>query len=91
MNQATKQVLSLDDADLAMHLLRICPAKWQAQYDVTEKMTPVNTRALLLILEKIENDADVEAEPPSMIKSKRAEGECKMESIDSRIPKNLNR
>ena len=50
-NQATKQVLPLDDANLMTHLLHMCPAKWQTQYDLTEKMTPVNTRALLLILE----------------------------------------
>ena len=42
-NPATKQVLPLDGADLVMHLLRMCPAKWQTQYDLTEKMTPVNT------------------------------------------------
>ena len=87
MNQATKQVLPLDDADLSAHLLRMCPAKWQTQYDLTEKTTPVITRALLLILEKIENNAELEAKPPSAIKPKGAEGECKMESIDSRIPK----
>jgi hypothetical protein len=86
-NQATKQVLPLDDANLTMHLLRMCPAKWQTQYDLMEKTTPVNTTALLLILEKIENNAEVEAKPPSVIKSKGAEGKCKMESIDSRIPK----
>ena len=50
-------------------------------------MTPVNTRALFLILEKIENNTKVEAKPPSMIKSKGAEGKHRMESIDSRIPK----
>jgi len=91
VNQAANQVLSLEDADLAMHVLWMCLAKWQTQYDLTEKMTPVNTRALLLILEKIENNAEVEAEPPSMIKSKGAEGKCRMESMDSRIPKSLNR
>jgi hypothetical protein len=69
-NQATKQVLPLDDADLTMHLLCMCPAKWQTQYDLTEKTTPVNTWALLLILEKIENSAEVEAKPPSVIKPK---------------------
>jgi hypothetical protein len=86
-NPATKQVLPLDDADLAMHLLRMCPAKWQTQYDLTEKTTPVNTRALLLTLEKIENNAELEAKPPSAIKPKGAEGKRKMEFIDSRIPK----
>eukprot|EP00804_Cyclotella_cryptica_P018736 CCRYP_007218-RA/>CCRYP_007218-RA protein AED:0.43 eAED:0.44 QI:0/0/0/1/0/0.5/2/0/225 len=44
-NQATKKVLPLDDADLATHLLRMCPAKWQTQYDLTENTTPVSTRA----------------------------------------------
>jgi hypothetical protein len=65
----------------------MCPAKWQTQYNLTEKTTPVNTRALLLILEKIKNNVGVEAKPPSTIKPKGAEGKCKMESIDSCIPK----
>ena len=65
-----KKVLPLDDTDLAMHLLCRCPAKWQTQYDLTEKTTLVNTRALLLILEKIENKAEVETKPPSTIKPK---------------------
>jgi hypothetical protein len=87
MKQATKQVLPLDDTDLAMHLLRMCPAKWQTQYDLMEKTTPVNTWTLLLILEKIENNAEVEAKSPSVIELKGAEGKCKMESMDSHIPK----
>jgi hypothetical protein len=33
VNQATKQVLPLDDADLATHLLLMCPAMWQTQYN----------------------------------------------------------
>jgi len=52
-----------------------------------EKTNPVNTRTLLLILEKIENITEVEAKPPSVIKPIGAEGKCKMESIDSHIPK----
>ena len=35
--QATKKVLPLDDADLTTHVLRMCPAKWQTQYNLTEK------------------------------------------------------
>jgi hypothetical protein len=50
-NQATKQVLPLDNANLATNLLHMSLAKWQTQYDLTEKTTSVNTRALLLILE----------------------------------------
>ena len=52
-----------------------------------EKTTPVNTWVLLLILEKIENNIEVEAKPPSMTKRKVAVGKCKMKSIDSCIPK----
>jgi hypothetical protein len=93
MNQATQQVLPLDDTNLAMHLLHMCPAKWQTPYNLMEKMTPVNTRAFLLILEKIKNNAEVEAKPPSMIKPKGGEGKCKMEYIDltPATPKSLNK
>eukprot|EP00804_Cyclotella_cryptica_P002897 CCRYP_020869-RA/>CCRYP_020869-RA protein AED:0.31 eAED:0.75 QI:0/0/0/1/1/1/3/0/338 len=86
-NQATKKVLPLDDADLATHLLRMCPAKWQNQYDLTENTTPVSTRALLLVLENIENNAELDNKPANTTKAKGADTKRKMESIDSRIPK----
>ncbi len=35
-NSATKPVMPLEDADLMMHLLRMCPVKWQRQYDLIE-------------------------------------------------------
>ena len=85
--QVTKMVTPLDDADLATHLLRMCPAKWQTQYDLTEKTTPVSVRGLLPILEKIENNAELDAKPPSGNKTKGAGEKRKMESMDSRIPK----
>eukprot|EP00804_Cyclotella_cryptica_P012933 CCRYP_002283-RA/>CCRYP_002283-RA protein AED:0.43 eAED:0.43 QI:0/-1/0/1/-1/1/1/0/242 len=69
-NQATKKVLPLDDADLATHLLRMCPPKWQTQYNLTENITPVSTRALLLVLENIENNAELDAKPSSITKTK---------------------
>ena len=50
-------------------------------------MTPVSTRAFLLVLERIKNNVELEAKPPSTIKSKEAAGKCKMESMDSCIPK----
>eukprot|EP00804_Cyclotella_cryptica_P005361 CCRYP_017449-RA/>CCRYP_017449-RA protein AED:0.37 eAED:1.00 QI:0/0/0/1/1/1/2/0/399 len=86
-NQATKKVLPLDDADLATHLLRMCPAKWQTQNDLTENTTPVSTRALLLVLENIENNAELDNKPANMTKAKGADTKRKMESMDSRIPK----
>ena len=64
------------------------PAKWQTQCNLAEKTTAVNARAVLLILEKIENNVEVEAKPPpNVIKPKGAEGKLKMESIDVHIPK----
>ena len=82
-NQATKIIKPLDNSDLATHLLHMCPAKWQTQYDLTEKTTPVSTRALLPTLEKIENNAELDAKPPSGNKMKGAGGKHKMELIDS--------
>ncbi len=43
-NQATKEVFPLDDVDLATHLLRMCPARWQTQYDLTKTSTPVSSQ-----------------------------------------------
>ena len=86
-NQATKKVLPLDDADLTTHLLCMCPARWQTQYDLTENSTPISTRALLLVLENMENNVELDAKPASTTKAKRAEQKHKMELEYSRIPK----
>eukprot|EP00804_Cyclotella_cryptica_P020530 CCRYP_003382-RA/>CCRYP_003382-RA protein AED:0.39 eAED:1.00 QI:0/0/0/1/1/1/2/0/317 len=86
-NQATKKVLPLDDVDLATHLLRMCPAKWQTQYDLTENTTPVSTRAPLLVLENIKNNVELDNKPANTTKAKGAEQKWKMESMDSCIPK----
>eukprot|EP00804_Cyclotella_cryptica_P019778 CCRYP_009682-RA/>CCRYP_009682-RA protein AED:0.44 eAED:0.96 QI:0/0/0/1/0/0.33/3/0/306 len=72
-NQATKKILPLDDADLATHLLCMCPAKWQTQYDLTENTTPVSTRALILVLENIENNAELDNKPANTTKAKGAD------------------
>jgi hypothetical protein len=52
-----------------------------------ENTTPVSTRALLQVLENIENNAELNAKLPSVTKMKGADGKCKMESMDSHIPK----
>ncbi len=65
----------------------VCPAKWQTCYNLMENTTPVSTRALLFVLENIKKHAELDSKPPSMIKSKRAEGKHKMELMDSCIPK----
>ena len=63
-NSATKPVMPLEDADLAMHLLQICPVKWQRQYDLMENSTLVSTRALLMVLENIESNVELNDKPP---------------------------
>jgi hypothetical protein len=65
----------------------MCPAKWQTQYDLTEKTIPVSTQALLPILEKIKNNAELEAKLPSGNKMKGAGEKCRMDLIDLQIPK----
>ncbi len=37
---ATKKVGPIDDADLAGHILRMCPGTWQAQYKLKAKTIP---------------------------------------------------
>ena len=87
VNPTIKEGLILDDADLATHLLRMCTARWQAQCNLSENTTPVSTRALLLMVENIDNNANLDYKPTNPNKPKGAEGKCKMESINSRIPK----
>ena len=58
---------------------------WQNLFDFLDKTTLVSVRAHLPILEKIESKAELEAQPPSIITSKGAEGKHKMESIASCI------
>ena len=57
-NLVSKWVVPLDDADLMMHLLQMCPANCQRQYDLMENSTLVSTRALLLVLENIVTNVD---------------------------------
>jgi hypothetical protein len=65
----------------------MCPAKLQTQYDLMEKTTPVSVCVLLPILEKIENNTELDAKPPNVNKTRGAGEKRKMESSDSRIPK----
>ena len=55
----------LEDADLATHLLQMCPVKWQRQYNLMENSTPVSTRALLMVLENIESNVEFDGKPPN--------------------------
>ena len=59
----------MDDVNLVTHLLCMCLAKWQTQYDLMENAMPVSTGALLLVLENIENNAELNAKPSSVNKA----------------------
>ena len=85
-NLATKPVTLLKDADLAMHLLQICPVKWQWQYNLMENSTPVSIRALLMVLENIEINVKLNDKPPSKDNAKGADSKRKAESNDSCNP-----
>ena len=50
---ATKKVAPIDDADLAQHILRMCPETWQAQYELKAETVPQCIHDLLDDLEKI--------------------------------------
>ena len=82
-NSATKPVMPLEDADLAMHLLRMCPVKWQRQYGLMENSTLVSTRALLMVLENIKSNVKLDDKPPSKDKAKGTDSKRKAESNDS--------
>ncbi len=51
----TEKSLSFPEADLASHVLRMCPYTWQDQYNLHEKGgAPTDIRSLLQSLEAIE-------------------------------------
>jgi hypothetical protein len=52
-----------------------------------ENSTPVSTRALLLVLEKIKSNVMLDDKPPSKDKAKGADSKRKIDFIDARIPK----
>eukprot|EP00804_Cyclotella_cryptica_P002466 CCRYP_019178-RA/>CCRYP_019178-RA protein AED:0.09 eAED:0.81 QI:0/0/0/1/1/1/2/0/443 len=69
----TQQVYSFTDAELACHILRMCPLKWQDQYHLLEKCYPEGVKPLLLILERIEVAHPVD-ERQSSSKPAKAQG-----------------
>jgi hypothetical protein len=55
VNGMTPTNVPLTEADLASHVLRMCPHQWQDQYNLQEKgMTPMDMRSLQDPLEAIE-------------------------------------
>lgn len=80
-------MLTLDHTKLLAHLLCMCLAKWQTQCNVIENTIPISTRALLLVLENIKNNAKLNNKSPNAAKAKGAKKKCKMESTHSHIPK----
>ena len=87
--KTTKKVGPIEDADLAGHILRMCPGMWQAQYELKADTVPQCVRDFLDDLEKIKKDFLMEWEQPSK-KDKANPGDSggrKMVSIHEPIPK----
>eukprot|EP00804_Cyclotella_cryptica_P029600 CCRYP_017308-RA/>CCRYP_017308-RA protein AED:0.23 eAED:0.61 QI:0/0/0/0.75/1/1/4/0/372 len=90
---ATKKVGPIDDADLAGHILRMCPGTWQAQYELKAKTVPQCVRDLLDDLKKIEKafptERDQSAKKGKLNPSKS--NKKKMVSFNEPIPKRFAR
>jgi hypothetical protein len=83
------------EADLASHVLWMCPHQWQDQYNLQEKgMTPMDMRTLLTSLEAIEHICTHEkSHVPSREKaSHKNEAGTKRPSTGAtlRVPKNIS-
>ena len=88
---ATKKVGPIDDADLAGHILRMCPGTWQAQYELKAETVPQCVRDLLDDLKKIEKAFPTERDQ-SAKKGKANPSESnkrKMVSPNEPIPKKV--
>eukprot|EP00804_Cyclotella_cryptica_P015167 CCRYP_000718-RA/>CCRYP_000718-RA protein AED:0.33 eAED:0.33 QI:0/-1/0/1/-1/1/1/0/164 len=85
----TQQVYSFTDAELACHILRMCPLKWQDQYHLLEKCYPEGVKPLLLILERIEvaHPVDERQSSSKPAKAQGAEQPSKKFALGARIPK----
>jgi hypothetical protein len=91
---ATKPVEPFDEAELACHLLRMCPESWQDHYNLAQETVPQETRKLLLVLENIEklgaNDQKKSAANGAGTNAKTADTNGKRKGMNSsadRIPK----
>eukprot|EP00804_Cyclotella_cryptica_P029174 CCRYP_005340-RA/>CCRYP_005340-RA protein AED:0.42 eAED:1.00 QI:0/-1/0/1/-1/1/1/0/448 len=85
----TQQVYSFTDAEVACHILRMCPLKWQDQYHLLEKCYPKGVKPLLLILERIEvaNPVDERQLSSKPAKAQGAEQPSKKFALGAQIPK----
>jgi len=59
-----KKVKPINDADLAGHILCMCPGTWQAQYALKAETVPQGVRDLLDELKKIDKAFLMEQEQP---------------------------
>jgi hypothetical protein len=90
---ATKKVGPIDNADLAGHILRMCPGTWQAQYKLKAKTVPQCVHDLLDDLEKIKKAFPTEHDQSDK-KSKANPGKPskrKMVSSNEPIPKKIRK
>eukprot|EP00804_Cyclotella_cryptica_P019135 CCRYP_020878-RA/>CCRYP_020878-RA protein AED:0.08 eAED:0.80 QI:0/0/0/1/1/1/3/0/430 len=85
----TQQVYSFTDAELACHIVHMCPLKWQDQYHLLEKCYPEGVKSLLLILERIEvaHPVDERQSSSKPAKAQGAEQHSKKFALGAQISK----
>ncbi len=61
--ESTQLAVPYTEAQLAVHLLHMCPVHWQNQYDLNQNTIPQDTRRLLTVLETLRSLVQVPLYP----------------------------
>ena len=90
---STKRVKAYDEAELAQALLRMCPSKWQDQFNLTQGIIPQSLRNTIETLENIEQYQDSSKPPgkPSGDGKKGSDGKRKVSFQDEKVPRKKSR
>ena len=90
---STKRIKAYDEAELAQALLRMCPSKWQDQFNLTQGIIPQSLRNTIETLENIEQYQDSSKPPgkPSGDGKKGSDGKRKVSFQDEKVPRKKSR
>ena len=90
---STKRVKAYDEAELAQALLRMCPSKWQDQFNLTQGIIPQSLRNTIESLENIEKFQESSKPPgkPGENGKKGSDGKRKVSFQDEKVPRKKSR
>ena len=90
---STKKVQAYDEAELAQALLRMCPSKWQDQFNLSQGIIPQSLRNTIETLETIEQFQESSKPPgkPSENGKKGSDGKRKVSFQDEKVPRKKSR